>query len=455
MMRVLCACEESQEVTKRMRALGIEAYSCDLLPCSGGHPEWHLRQDVREVLVHPWDMVLAFPPCTYLTVTGNRWFDVDRYGDKARERHRLRDEAAEFFGLFTALGHVPMVAIENPVGVMSTRYRKPDQIVHPWWFGDAERKATCLWLKGLPPLTATNPVEPRVVAYKNGRGTDSPWHMDTMKLPPAERARARSKTFPGVADAMATQWGAWALRQRENGGHEHGRLFERRALPSLVRVQHVRRSGRGDRAFRPPHAVLLRALREAVLEARRQIRAAQGVGSGARRARPARSVREQEGRRVLTEEFEQLKADEARAYLRHVRDLGMRVRGLQASIDDARSRLLPAGIAYDKGGGGGGCYADAIPDGVAKVQELVADYATELAGLVDEQRAARECIAKVRDMRRRETLEGFYLRGESFEMIAVKLDYSYESVRLFHRLGLAEVWAYMPAEWRSPMEPAL
>lgn len=157
----------------------------------------------------------------------------------------------------------------------------------------------------------------------------------------------------------------------------------------------------------------------------------------------------------MTEEFEQMKADEARAYLRHVRDLGMRVRGLQASIDDARSRLLPAGVAYDKNGGGSGCYPDAIPDGVAKVQELVADYATELAALVDEQRAARECIAKVSDMRRRETLEGFYLRGESFEMIAVKLDYSYESVRLFHRLGLAEVWAYMPAEWRTPMAPAL
>lgn len=156
----------------------------------------------------------------------------------------------------------------------------------------------------------------------------------------------------------------------------------------------------------------------------------------------------------MTEEFEQMKADEARAYLRHVRDLGMRVRGLQASIDDARSRLLPAGVSYD-GAGGGGCYADAMPDGVAKVQELVADYATELAALVDEQRAARECIAKVSDMRRRETLEGFYLRGESFEMIAVKLDYSYESVRLFHRLGLAEVWAYMPAEWRTPMAPAL
>lgn len=157
----------------------------------------------------------------------------------------------------------------------------------------------------------------------------------------------------------------------------------------------------------------------------------------------------------MTEEFEQLKADEARAYLRHVRDLGMRVRGLQASIDDARSRLLPAGIAYDKGAGGSGCYADAIPDGVAKVQELVADYATELAALVDEQRAARECIAKVGNALWRETLESYYLRGECMELIAVKLDYSYESVRLFHRQGLAEVWAYMPAEWRSPMEPAI
>lgn len=157
----------------------------------------------------------------------------------------------------------------------------------------------------------------------------------------------------------------------------------------------------------------------------------------------------------MTEEFEQLKADEARAYLRHVRDLGMRVRGLQASIDDARSRLLPAGIAYDKGGGGSGCYADAIPDGVAKVQELVADYATELAALVDEQRAARECIAKVRDHRCREALEGYYIRCETYVDIAVRLHYSTDSVRRYKRMGLAEVWEHMPAEWRSPMEPAL
>ena len=156
----------------------------------------------------------------------------------------------------------------------------------------------------------------------------------------------------------------------------------------------------------------------------------------------------------MTEEFERMKADEARAWLRHVRDLGMRVRGLQASIDDARSRLLPAGVSYD-GAGGGGCYADAMPDGVAKVQELIADYAAELAALVDEQRRARECIASVSRAVCRETLEGYYIRGESFEMIAVTLGYSYESVRLFHRLGLAEVWGSMPAEWRTPIAPAL
>lgn len=157
----------------------------------------------------------------------------------------------------------------------------------------------------------------------------------------------------------------------------------------------------------------------------------------------------------MTEEFERMKADEARAWLRHVRDLGMRVRGLQASIDDARSRLLPAGVAYDKNGGGSGCYADAMPDGVAKVQELIADYATELAALVDEQRVARECIAKVGNAMWRETLEGYYLRGECLELIAVNLGYSYESVKKYHRRGLAEVWAYMPSEWRTPMAPAL
>lgn len=205
-MRILVACEESQATTKELRKLGHEAYSCDLQPCSGGHPEWHFQQDVTELLKQPWDMVIAHPPCTFLTVTGNRWFDVERYGEKALKRIQDREEAAAFFMLFANLEHVPRVAIENPIGCMSTKYRKPDQIVHPYWFGDPERKATCWWLKGLPPLFATDMVEPDIVRYKNGKGTDSRWHVDTMKLPPAERARARSKTFPGMARAMALQW---------------------------------------------------------------------------------------------------------------------------------------------------------------------------------------------------------------------------------------------------------
>lgn len=204
-MNILVACEESQAVTIELRRLGHEAYSCDLLECSGGHPEWHLQQDVLPLLKEKWDMILAFPPCTFLTVTGNRWFNVEKYGDKAIRRHKDRKAAIEFFMLF-ANADCPRIAIENPIGVMSTEYRKPDQIIHPYMFGDAERKSTCLWLKGLPPLNPTNIVEPRIIKYKNGKGTDSPWHMETMKLPPAERSRARSKTFPGIAKAMAEQW---------------------------------------------------------------------------------------------------------------------------------------------------------------------------------------------------------------------------------------------------------
>lgn len=204
-MKILVACEESQAVTIELRRLGHEAYSCDLLECSGGHPEWHLKQDVLPLLKEKWDMILAFPPCTFLTVTGNRWFDVEKYGDKAIQRHNDRKAAIEFFMAF-AEADCPRIAIENPIGVMSTEYRKPDQIIHPYMFGDPERKSTCLWLKGLPLLKATDIVEPRIIKYKNGKGTDSPWYMETMKLPPAERSRARSKTFPGIAKAMAEQW---------------------------------------------------------------------------------------------------------------------------------------------------------------------------------------------------------------------------------------------------------
>jgi len=204
-MKILVACEESQAVTIEFRKLGHKAFSCDILPCSGGHPEWHIQEDVIKVLKEKWDMVLAFPPCTYLTVTGNRWFNIGRYGDKAVERYRLRKEAIKFFMLFTELT-CPW-AIENPIGVMSTNYRKPNQIVHPYYFGDPERKSTCLWLNRLPLLNRTNEVKPVIIKYKNGKGTDSPWHMNTMKLPAKQRSIARSKTFPGIAKAMATQWG--------------------------------------------------------------------------------------------------------------------------------------------------------------------------------------------------------------------------------------------------------
>lgn len=204
--KVLIACEESQAVTKEFRALGHEAYSCDILPCSGGHPEWHLQTDVTELLNERWDMILAFPPCTYLTVTGNRWFNVERYGAKAIQRHKDREEAIKFFMLF-ANADCHRIAIENPVGIMSSEWRKPDCIIQPYQFGDPYEKKTCLWLKGLEPLRPTNIVEPpRRTEFKSGK-TMPAWYAEAWKLPKEERAKLRSKTFPGIAKAMAKQWG--------------------------------------------------------------------------------------------------------------------------------------------------------------------------------------------------------------------------------------------------------
>jgi len=204
-MRVLVACEESQRVCIAFREKGHEAYSCDILPCSGGHPEWHIQGDVTPLLEQEWDMIIAFPPCTYLTVTGNKWMKPE-YSERFPTRVQDRLDAISFFMLF-ANASCPRIAIENPIGIMSTKYRKPNQIIQPYQFGDKERKSTCLWLKGLPLLLPTSIVEPNIVKYKNGKGTDSPWHINTMKLPPKERAAMRSKTFPGIAQAMAEQWG--------------------------------------------------------------------------------------------------------------------------------------------------------------------------------------------------------------------------------------------------------
>lgn len=205
-MKVLIACEESQRVCVEFRKRGHEAYSCDIEPCSGGHPEWHIQQDVTELLKMDWDLIIAHPPCTFLTVTGNRWFDVGKYGEKARERERERERAAEFFMRFWNC-KCKRVVIENPIGFMSTHFRKPDQIIQPFQFGDAARKATCLWMRGVPLLVPTNIVEPVIIKYKNGKGTDNPWHMESLRIPPKERAKFRSKTFPGIAKAMAEQWG--------------------------------------------------------------------------------------------------------------------------------------------------------------------------------------------------------------------------------------------------------
>jgi site-specific DNA-cytosine methylase len=198
-MKVLLACEESQAVTREFRALGHEAYSCDILPTSGDNPEWHIQDDVTKILNDDWDLIIAFPPCTHLASSGAAWFE-------AKRKDGRQQEGIDFFNLFTNLD-CPKVAIENPVGIMSTQYRKPDQIIQPYYFGDEYRKSTCLWLKGLPKLQPTNLVGMgEQVTYKSGT-TMPKWYAEAWKLSPAERSRVRSKTFPGIAKAMATQWG--------------------------------------------------------------------------------------------------------------------------------------------------------------------------------------------------------------------------------------------------------
>ena len=221
-MKVLVACEESQAVCKEFRKLGHEAYSCDIVPCSGGHPEWHIMQDVIPLLngrcqftttdntehhiAGRWDIIIAHPPCTYLTVTGNRWFNIERYGEKAIQRHKDRQESIEFFMEFVN-ADCQKIAIENPIGIMSSEWRKPDQIINPWQFGDAFEKKTCLWLKGLPELTPTNIVEiPPRKKFNSGKAMPS-WYADAWNLPKEERAKLRSKTFPGIAKAMSEKWG--------------------------------------------------------------------------------------------------------------------------------------------------------------------------------------------------------------------------------------------------------
>lgn len=226
-MKILVACEESQRVCIEFRKLGHEAYSCDIEPCSGGHPEWHINDDVipllngfrgfytqdgkfhETVYYSKWDMIIAHPPCTYLTVTGNRWFNVERYGEKAIKRHKDREYAINFFMKFVN-ADCKKIAIENPIGCMSKYFRKPNQVIQPWQYGHPTTKSTCLWLKGLRELIPTDIVEidkNDVYEYvaKNGRIKHDCRNRSKCKA--SERSKHRSKTFPGIAKAMAEQWG--------------------------------------------------------------------------------------------------------------------------------------------------------------------------------------------------------------------------------------------------------
>ena len=203
-MKILVACEESQAVTIELRKLGQEAYSCDLLPCSGGHPEWHLQKSVFDVINDGWDMMVAFPPCTDLAVSGARHF----------ERKIADGSQQKSIQFFMDLINAPImkIAIENPIGIMSGKYRKPDQIIQPWQFGDKAQKSTCLWLKNLPKLEPTDIVEKGEFfefTSKKGEKKRMPmWYYKALKdveIPDHGRT-LRIFLFDGIAKAMATQW---------------------------------------------------------------------------------------------------------------------------------------------------------------------------------------------------------------------------------------------------------
>lgn len=204
-MRILVGCEESQAVTIELRELGHEAYSCDLLPCSGGHPEWHYQQDIFTVInLGNWDMMICFPPCTDLAVSGARHF----------ERKIADGSQAKSIEFFMALANcnIPKIAIENPIGIMSGKWRKPDQIIQPWQFGDKAQKSTCLWLKNLPKLVPTEIVDKGEFfefTSKKGEKKRMPmWYYKALQdaKTPEQRRTLRSKTFQGIAKAMADQW---------------------------------------------------------------------------------------------------------------------------------------------------------------------------------------------------------------------------------------------------------
>lgn len=220
-MKILVACEESQIVTKEFRKLGHEAFSCDILPCSGGHPEWHIKQDViplingncefntSDKLKHKidgeWDLIIAHPPCTYLCLSGQQWCNIEKYGEKAVKRLEERKKAIEFF-MKIINAKCEKICVENPVGIINRYYKKPTQYIHPYEFGHGTGKRTGLWLKNLSKLKPTNIVPIEYHISKTGRKWDK-WFWESSKINPlSERSKFRSKTFPGIALAMASQW---------------------------------------------------------------------------------------------------------------------------------------------------------------------------------------------------------------------------------------------------------
>lgn len=204
-MRILVACEESQAVTKELRRLGHEAYSCDIIECSGGHPEWHLQVDALELLKMRWDMIIAFPPCTYLTAAGAvRLFNHDGTV-KDSERYEKGKQAALFFQKFLD-SKCPKVAIENPVMMKCFGLPSYSQIIEPYMFGDPWKKRTCLWLKGLPQLIATDIVVPKGLWVGSTCANRDPTIYNRYKLHNNRDPKRRAQTFPGIAKAMAEQW---------------------------------------------------------------------------------------------------------------------------------------------------------------------------------------------------------------------------------------------------------
>lgn len=227
-IHILIACEESQAIANAFRERGFEAYSCDLKPCSGGHKEYHINDSCLPLIngkdfnfktedgvshnVKKWDLIIAHPPCTYLTTSGNRWFNVEKYGDAAIKRINDRKEAMLFFMLF-AKSDCERVAIENPIGIMNTAYRKPNQIIQPYMWGDNTVKSTCLWLKGLPNLVPDITEKPEIKYKewidKNGKKKRQAIDSYSPVTRGTDRQTKRSKTFNGIANAIADQWGKY------------------------------------------------------------------------------------------------------------------------------------------------------------------------------------------------------------------------------------------------------